>query len=338
MNAKRNKTGQSPMAWISLLIMAAAVPVTAKTPVNTVLATITGLNEPWGVVVSPDSSTVYIAENGNNNLAVIDAATLSVTQYGLTGLYATILAVSPDGGTLWVTDSVSSGNVIGFSTANFQDTAWFTGTSYPEGLAVSPNGEQLYVASQGDNKVYVYSTAGSGSFVTSIDVGNNPSDVVFSPNGKWAYVTNYNDSTVSVINVATAAVEGSPIPVDDGPFCITISPDGKTAYTTNLFSVSFIDTKTKEVTATVDLSSYLDGDTALFSALTPDGKYLYVPAENDTPPYIAPVLVIETANKKVVSQFTVGNSPIAIAFAPNGQRAYVTNAGGGTVSVVGITQ
>ena len=36
----------------------------------------------------------------------------------------------------------------------------------------------------------------------------------------------------------------------------------------------------------------------------------------------------------VVSPITVGKSPNAVAFTPDGKRAYVTNAGDGTVSVI----
>jgi len=342
MNTKRTKTGSSRMACICLLTMAAMAAAVARTPVNIVLTTINGLNSPSGVVVSPDSSTTYVAQLGSNYLAVIDAATYSVTQYGLTGLDADNLALSKNGETLWVSDLADPGYAIGFSTANFQTTAWLSGSQEPGGLVLSPNGRQLYVASQLDNKVYVYSTAASGSLIKSIEVGTAPRGVAFAPNGKRAYVTNRLANTVSVIDVANGTVEGSPISVDEEPSGINISPNGKTAYTTNMFSVSVIDLQTNQVTATINTDPYNDSNgNGLFSALTPDGKYLYLPLLGvnfgD-----GSVLVIKTANNTVVSQFSVGIEPHAIAIAPDGQRAYVTNRGDvtayGSVSVVGITE
>lgn len=334
MNTKKTKTGSSRIAWISLLWMAALAPVVA-TPVNTILTTITGLDEPYGVVVSPDSSTAYVAEHGSNYVAAINATTYAVTQHGLTGYYVTDLALSPNGETLWVTDDQPTGYVIGFSTSNFQQTTdTLTGTSNPFGLAVSPNGNELYVASQGDNKVYVYSTAGSGSLIKSLKVGINPADIAFTPNGDVAYLTNLSSSTVSVINVATNKIKGLPISVGEDPCGINISPSGTIVYVINLTSVSVI--KDREIIATVDLSSY-GAHTGYFSALTPDGKYLYVPMDQSDSED-GSVAVINTATKVVATKFTVGIGPVAVAIARNGEQAYVTNYTDGSVTVVGITE
>jgi YVTN family beta-propeller protein len=283
--------------------------------------------------VSPDSSTAYVAEYGSNYVAAINATTYAVTQHGLTGYYVTDLALSPNGETLWVTDDQPTGYVIRFSTSNFQPTTGFlTGTTNPFGLAISPNGTELYVASQGDNKVYIYST--DGSFIKSIKVGTNPADIAFTPNGDVAYVTNTSSSTVSVIDVATNKIKGSPISVGEDPCGINISPSGRIVYVVNLNSVSVI--QDRAVVATVDLASY-GTHTGYFAALTPDGKYLYVPMDqSDTED--GSVVVIKTGTRTVSTEFTVGIGPVAVAIAPNGEQAYVTNYTDGTVTVVGITE
>lgn len=331
MKTQKSKTGSFKIAWISLLVTAAVAPVMAK-PINTILTTITGLDEPYGVVVSPDSSTAYVAQYGSNYVAAINATTYSVTQHGLTGYYVTDLALSPNGETMWVTDDQPTGYVIGFSTSNFQPTTGFlTGGTNPFGLAVSPNGTELYVASQGDNKVYVYSI--DGSFIKSIKVGANPADVAFTPNGNLAYVTNVDSSTVSVIDAVTNKIKGSPISVGEAPCGINISPSGRIVYVVNTTSVSVIEDRA--VIATIDLSSY-GAHTGYFSALTPDGKYLYVPVDQSDTEH-GNVAVINTATKAVATHFTVGIGPVAIAIAPNGEQGYVTNYTDGSVTVVGIT-
>ena len=44
--------------------------------------------------------------------------------------------------------------------------------------------------------------------------------------------------------------------------------------------------------------------------------------------------MIDTANNAVVGTIAVGSSPVTVAITSDGQHAYVTNAGGGTVSVI----
>ena len=44
--------------------------------------------------------------------------------------------------------------------------------------------------------------------------------------------------------------------------------------------------------------------------------------------------VINTDTNNVAATVTVGSKPTGVAVTPNGQYAYVTNSGGGTVSVI----
>ena len=67
------------------------------------------------------------------------------------------------------------------------------------------------------------------------------------------------------------------------------------------------------------------------------------PAAALTPPYAyvanygGTVSVIKTSTNKVVKTVTVGDGAAAVAIAPNGSDAYVTNDGSGTVSVIQIS-
>jgi DNA-binding beta-propeller fold protein YncE len=67
------------------------------------------------------------------------------------------------------------------------------------------------------------------------------------------------------------------------------------------------------------------------TALTPDGKYLCVTCLNN-------VAVMNTATDQLVgSPVQVGQGALAIAIAPDGLRAYVTNYSDNTVSVIDIS-
>jgi YVTN family beta-propeller protein len=108
-------------------------------------------------------------------VTVIDTATGIATAVSQLPIYSSPdgIAVSPDGQTMYVSDSGKADQII-------------TG-----------------VDSQGvGNTVSVIDTA-TGAVTGSVTVGNAPAGVAFSPDGTTAYVANSQDSTVSVVDVAS---------------------------------------------------------------------------------------------------------------------------------------
>ena len=155
-----------------------------------------------------------------------------------------------------------------------------------------------------------YDTA-LGVLLDPVPVGKNPGWVAFTPKGKFAYVTNSAGSNVAVINVSLVYV-AKKIKVGEIPGSISIAPDGFRAYVISAQSVSVIDVQKNVVTDTIDLSSLGIGTTYV-AALTPDGRYLYVPASSDNHGAPRSVIVINTATKKVVGNVLVGVQPNQIA-------------------------
>ena len=96
-----------------------------STATNTVTATIpTGTGaEPEGVAVSPDGSTVYVANTGNGDVSVISTATDTVTAtIGTIGSAPVGVAVSRDGRTAYAANAASD-DVLVISTATNTVTA-----------------------------------------------------------------------------------------------------------------------------------------------------------------------------------------------------------------------
>ena len=107
-----------------------------------------------------------------------------------------------------------------------------------------------------------------------------------------------------------------------------------------------IDIQTRAVATTISVTAANankpnDSTTLFYPAITPDGKYLYVPVHDygtGTYHYGNTVAVISTEGTgKTIDQIPVGNGPVQVAIAPNGFRAYVTNSVDNTVSVINIT-
>jgi YVTN family beta-propeller protein len=112
----------------------------ATLPTNTVVANVSVGLDPSFAVVSPDSSTFYVANQMANTVSVIDAVTNTVTSSISVGNSPLGLALTPDGSTLYVANG-------GNDSISVVDTATNTVTvgSGPLLLAVSPDGKSLYV-------------------------------------------------------------------------------------------------------------------------------------------------------------------------------------------------
>jgi DNA-binding beta-propeller fold protein YncE len=94
-----------------------------------------------------------------------------------------------------------------------------------------------------------------------------------------------------------------------------------------------IDVDKGEVSMTIPMPS---GGGAAQPAVTPNGKYLFVPIQGYTS-YGNTVVIVDTATDSVIGQpITVGNYPDWISITPNGKYAYVSNGIDNTVSVIDV--
>ena len=185
-----------------------------------------------------------------------------------------------------------------------------TAGAFPYSLATTPNGKFLYVTNEGfsSDSVSPYRIGSHGALTpiactsSDCDTGVNPLEPAITPNGKYLYVVNSNESapkgSVSIFSIAS---NGSLKPLSCSP------------------------------------SSHCKaGDFPLASAITPNGKFLYV--LNQTSDSISPFAIGSNGSLKPVtcSGCTTGNDPQGIAVSPNGKFAYVPNYTDGTISPYSI--
>lgn len=295
-----------------------------------------GLNSPAGIRVSADSRHIYVVEATVSTLAVIDAATHQIIDNAIyDGENASGgLALTPNGKELYVTNNRGA---FGFATKDLIQTQELPKTGIFLGVAVSPNGKTVYLTGSDSNggEVEVFDTAGNGKLVTNIPVGRFVFNVAFTPNGERAYVTVTDvNSSVCVIDVKTNSVVGPAITGLQDVSAIDVAPNGKTVYAQDLQGIGIINTKTNTVSSTIDLSSYgLPGGSM---ALTPDGKYLYVPRPGEGGGK-GNLVIIDTATNAVTTSVPLGDSPVAVAISPDGRHAYVADDQDSTVTVIAIS-
>ena len=258
-----------------------------------------------GVAIHGD--TLYFAVTGEDEVAVIDAATLNPKEYSPAetdihvGFNPDWVAVTPDGSQLWAADtgpqtSPSSPTAISvISTATDKVTTTLPLPTAPAEIAFSPSGATAYVTTA--DGLWVFDTA--TDHVTDVIRGlGDPNGIAVSPDGSTVYVTNTRQGEVEVINAATDQVTGT-IAVGQMPWDLVVSPDGKTLYVADADSneVSVIATGSDAVTSTIPLTG--DPDTL---AVTPDGSQLWVGGLTS-----AIVTVLQTSNYSVVGQINLGD-------------------------------
>jgi YVTN family beta-propeller protein len=233
-----------------------------------------------GVAIS--SNTLYFADTGNDTVAVVPIADLTVSNYENptetlvhVGFDPENLAVTPDGTQVWAADtgpqtgrsSLTGISVI--STASDTVTSTLSLPASPRYIAFSPSGTTAYVTTpQG---LFVINTASLQ--VTDVIRGlGDPEDVAVSPDGTTVYVTNTIQGLVDVISASTNQVTTT-IPVGQLPWQLAVSSNGSTVYVADADSnaVSVITTASDTVTNTISVP----GD-PVSVALTSDGSQLWV--------------------------------------------------------------
>jgi YVTN family beta-propeller protein len=303
---------------------------------SSVIATIPVGIFPDGIVVSPDSSTVYVSDEFTNTVSVIDGVTNTLTATIPVGPAPGSLAITPDGLTLYVLlQGIDGVQVI--NTATKTAGTVFGAGSIATQLAVSPDGKYLYSMSESGIEIVRTKT---NTFVEQIMTGSNPAyEIVFSPEGDYAYalcaLNRGNGAADGILQINTATLQQEQLLWGklNNANNITITPDGKRLYIGTLTAsgtgaIEDYRISKNEIVRSIPIPQ-LGG---IQAAIIPDGKYLYYPDGGDV--YVIKI----TSNKVVDSPIPIGRHVLEVAIGPNGQHAYATSFGnsGGIVSVIDI--
>lgn len=318
-------------AWVGMLPNAGA-----ERPANRIVASIPVGNIPWGVVVSPDSSTVYVADYGApGTISVIHAATNTVKFVMSIDRYPAGLAISPDGSILYALcnlgttiDLISAATKTVTSRVNVFPDNPSEGTG---SITLSPDGRLLYYPV--GNSIFVIDTCTRAISTIRLATPSIATQVVFTANSAKAYVVGYGDSgrvvvtlidTISQTLVSTQKIGGV------GSAGIAIGPVGDRLYLSSsatesgatVCKITTMHAVTDKILSSSILHAFANTNGL---TLTTDGKYLYVlgfPKNG-----IEKVYTVRSATGDEVSQPLVvpGQTVWPMAMAPDGKRGYVAS-------------
>jgi YVTN family beta-propeller protein len=129
---------------------------------------------PQDVKLSPDGRTFYVADMANNGVWLIDAPTMRVSEFVVTGAGAHGLYPSRDARVLYVSNRMEgSVSVLSFATRRPVAKWWLPGGGSPDMGGVSADGTVLWLSGRYNSEVYAISTA-TGRLLHRISVGDGP--------------------------------------------------------------------------------------------------------------------------------------------------------------------
>ena len=272
------------------------------------------------------TAKAYVANFKDDTVSVIDTATGKVIATLPVAAGPHGMAVSPDGSTVYVSgDKSSTITVIDTATDRVAQNIEIGKTL--NGLAMKPDGRLLLAAVYGDDRVAFVDTA-TPAVVGTVTVPK-PHAIAIRPDGKFAYVASQEPGhfALGVIDLEERKVARM-IPLDKTPRDVEFGYDGKHLYLTlaGVNAIEVLDPLSDRVVKEIPtgpsphIAGYFRGSTVGVGVVQGPGE----------------LLIFDPATNTAVRSVAVGKQPHWVATTSDGTRAYVTNEGSDSVSVVDL--
>ena len=268
---------------------------------NKVVGTITGIEVGHGAAAAPDGSHIYVSNEADSTLDVVDGKTLRVTSHIPLSGHPNNISISRDGKRVYVAIREQAGLVDVIDTVALKKA---------KSIPIKGSVHNTYVTPDGR---YVVAGSIAGKTATAIDVKTE----------EIAWVMDFD------LGVRPMAFETNP----DG------STKRMFVQLSELNGFAVVDWATHKETQRIDLPKLgpgkkpvLEGGNASHGmAVTADGKKLVVDSRLNSAVY-----VYSLPDLTLLGGVDVGRSPDWVTLTPDSKSAYVANAGSNDVSVVDL--
>jgi YVTN family beta-propeller protein len=230
-----------PPAYVYLPIILKNHPPPPPTPIPSppsgpcyplVETSITVGNDPRGVAYNGDDDLIYVANNGDGTVSVINGETYSVTKVITSVVGANGVAYDSDHGLVYVTNqSIDALTVISATTNSIVET--IPVGDQPHGVAYNPTSHKIYVANYGGNSVTIVD-ANTMTTTETISGLSEPAHVAANPVSNKVYVSNHGNGTVTVIRGSDDAVLATVSLGSSGPYGIAADTQRNLIYVVSI--------------------------------------------------------------------------------------------------------
>lgn len=257
---------------------------------NKVVGEIKGIEVGHGATSSPDGTRIYISNEADSTLDVVDAQTLTVTKKIPLSGHPNNIAIGRDGRRVFVAINVAPGGVDVVDTVSQERIKTVLTKGPIHNTYVTPDGKYAVAGSIGGKSVNVIDAATlQTAWTLDMDLGVRPMTFSWNPDGstKWIFVQVTGLNGFAVVDFATRKeikrIDNPRLPPGgkatvpegaDPSHGMAVTKDGKTLLVDSrlnsaLYAYSLPDLK---LIGTADLG----GKGAAWVTLTPDSKTAYV--------------------------------------------------------------
>jgi YVTN family beta-propeller protein len=284
---------------------------------NTVVGVIEGIEVGHGAGVAPDGSRIYVSDEAESSLDVVDGKTLKVFKRIPLSGHPNNMAVGRDGRRVYVGIIQAPGGVDVIDAVSLQKVKTIPTKGTIHNAYVTPDGKYVVAGSiQGKTVNVIDAATEEPAWTLEMDLGVRPMTFNSNPDGstKWIFVQLSGFNGFAVVDFATRReinrIKNPDLPPgkktvpegSDPSHGMAVTSDGKTLVVCSrlnnfLYAYSLPDLKPLG-------GAELGGKGAGWVTLTPDGKTAYVanPVTND-------VSVVDIKSMKEVVRIPVGFVP-----------------------------
>lgn len=167
------------------------------------------------LAISPDGCRLYVAQDMQLALAVVDLPTHKKKESVKLGKIPLGIALSPDGNTLYIANGEPADTITVLSIPdNYSERMIQVGPS-PTGIAISPDGGKAFVAVPGSALVAVLDLQ-QGIVAAMIRLDLLPEKITVTEDGAYAFVSSLQTNQIAAIDVCANSLLFT-FPIDHGP-------------------------------------------------------------------------------------------------------------------------
>jgi YVTN family beta-propeller protein len=135
---------------------------------------------PEGISLSPDGKELWVGQNGDGGISIIDTATNKVTKVLQVTQVPIRVRFTPDGKRVLISDP-KTGDLIIYDAAARREVKRIPLGGTPVGILVTPDSKRAFVAQNGIGKVAVIDLA-SMNVIKTLDTGKGPDGLAWAGN------------------------------------------------------------------------------------------------------------------------------------------------------------